>query len=807
MGTLSGQIILEYNSRVKGIERFNARKDKRIQSGTESATSHGKYLLAIALDAVADSIKKHIKETLDGRASPSVQPISALALNNIEPLVASGIALKVVINSLTLGKKSTESGIAIGASIEDEIRLRAMEESNKNLYHVVKKNLDGRSSNYRYKRRKLIEASRRDGQDWSGWTTTQRLHVGMYLLQVIINETNLVEKRRITRKNKRTDWLVPTEETKKFIYDRNTSLETLSPYYLPTIIKPKEWKSSYGGGYHTPHITPYPLIKTREKKYLEEIKDRPMDQVYTSINAMQNTPYKINKPILELIEQLWETGSTLGGLPSSKDVELPPKPSQHILNTDKVALIAYKQKAVIAHTENNTLNSKRLLLRKTTLLARQFMNEAEIFFPMQLDYRGRAYCVPSYLNYQGADASKGLLMFATGKPLGENGACWLAIHGANTYGEDKISMQDRINWTQTNEKDIIMCATDPITNTWWSTADKPFQFLAFCFEWKNFCELGYEYECPLPVAVDGTCNGLQHFSAMLRSTVTGREVNLIPMDVPQDIYQKVADDTTSRLQADADNPFSHMWLEFGVKRSSTKNACMVVPYGGKRFSFTDPIREDIRKRVSKGAEDVFGKEELLASAYLGRVIYDSIQTVVHAATDTMAWLQLCARIVSKENLPIVWNTPSNFPIVQANLEYKSKQVLTRLMGTIYRPRIRESTGSYDISEQINGVSANFVHGLDASHMSATITLAIKNKITHFCMVHDSYATHASEIHLLGECLRDAFVHMYKDNDVLEKFYHKMLALIPPSKREKLPPPPPMGDLDIDAVMDCVFFFS
>ena len=341
MGTLSGQIILEYNSRVKGIERFNARKDKRIQSNTESATSHGKYLLAIALESVANSITKHIKDTLDGRASPSVQPISALALNNIEPLIASGIALKVVINSLTLGKKSTESGIAIGASIEDEIRLRAMEESNKNLYHVVKKNLDGRSSNYRYKRRKLIEASRRDGQEWSGWSTTQRLHVGMYLLQVIINETNLVEKRRIVRKNKRTDWLVPTEETKKFIYDRNTSLETLSPYYLPTIIKPKEWKSSYGGGYHTAHITPYPLIKTREKKYLEEIKDRPMPQVYASINAMQNTPYKINKPILELIEHLWETGSTLGGLPSSKDAELPPKPPQHILNTDKEALIAY----------------------------------------------------------------------------------------------------------------------------------------------------------------------------------------------------------------------------------------------------------------------------------------------------------------------------------------------------------------------------------------------------------------------------------------------------------------------------------
>ena len=77
-------------------------------------------------------------------------------------------------------------------------------------------------------------------------------------------------------------------------------------------------------------------------------------------------------------------------------------------------------------------------------------------------------------------------------------------------------MQERIEWTQKHEEEIVASAEDPFENKFWSQADKPFQFLAFCFEWKNFLEIGYDYECPIAVAVDGTCNGLQHFSAMLR---------------------------------------------------------------------------------------------------------------------------------------------------------------------------------------------------------------------------------------------------------------------------------------------------
>ena len=75
-----------------------------------------------------------------------------------------------------------------------------------------------------------------------------------------------------------------------------------------------------------------------------------------------------------------------------------------------------------------------------------------------------------------------LLYFANGKPIKNNDdACWLAIHGANSYGEDKCSLDDRTQWVSDNEEMIFKCAESPHQNTEWSQADKPYQFLAFCF--------------------------------------------------------------------------------------------------------------------------------------------------------------------------------------------------------------------------------------------------------------------------------------------------------------------------------------
>ena len=149
--------------------------------------------------------------------------------------------------------------------------------------------------------------------------------------------------------------------------------------------------------------------------------------------------------------------------------------------------------------------SKRLLLRKTIQVADKFKDEPEIYMVYQLDFRGRIYAVPNYLNPQGTDFAKALLTFSHGKKLNEQGACHLAIHGANQFGYDKHALQERIDWTLENQDRILSCAKDPINDLWWAKeADKPFEFLAFCKEWESYLNDPENFESCLPVSADGS---------------------------------------------------------------------------------------------------------------------------------------------------------------------------------------------------------------------------------------------------------------------------------------------------------------
>jgi DNA-directed RNA polymerase len=51
-------------------------------------------------------------------------------------------------------------------------------------------------------------------------------------------------------------------------------------------------------------------------------------------------------------------------------------------------------------------------------VARSFRDISKIYFPHNIDFRGRLYPIPPHLNHMGADISRGLLLFAEGKKLG-----------------------------------------------------------------------------------------------------------------------------------------------------------------------------------------------------------------------------------------------------------------------------------------------------------------------------------------------------------------------------------------------------
>lgn len=801
--TSDRQVELEREMREHGLSRYHKQNAKKADRGQEATTDYGQYLLRATLGKLEESLVEYLHDCKKGRAGKTAT--AAVLIDYLEPSVTAVITLRVVLNQITRQRAFSSASIALGMAMEDEIRIRTYEENNPALMRVVMKDLEERSSSYSYKRKKLIEAAKRDGLDWQNWTQRERLLVGNALIDLTIQHTGLVTHRIMNSQGKKKKLLLPSEATMKAIQDLNSFKEVLTPEFYPCIAPPKDWTTPYSGGYHTHHIRELTLVKTNNHNYLAELNHFDMPQVYGAINAMQKTAFKVNTFVLDTLREVWDTGIHLPSLPPSENYPIPGKPLD--IATNKEARTAWKRKAVIIHTENNRLDSKRLLLRKTIEIADRFKDEEGIYMVYQLDFRGRVYAVPNYLNPQGPDFAKALLTFGEGKPIDDTGACHLAIHGANCFGFDKVSLQARVDWVLENEDRILLAASDPLADLWWAKeSSSPFQFLAFCHEWAGWIEEGEGYVSHLPVAADGSCNGLQHFAAMLRSTTTGKEVNLVPMEEPQDIYQRVADRVTEKLEL-MDEPLAKLWLQFGVKRGCTKRPCMVLPYGGRQYSFSDFVMDYLVEQREKGNMHPFEDDAFKACTFLAKHIWDAIGEVVHAATDAMGWLQTSARVAASEGLAIKWDTPVGFPVLQAYKQTKPYRIETKLLGSTFRPMLYKETGKIDKNRQANGISPNFVHSIDAAHMMITIDVAVEFGIKNFAMVHDSYGTHAADAEGLWWCLRKAFVKMYTQQDVLENFKMSLLEVLPPERHGEIPPLPDKGQLDISLVEHSEFFFA
>ncbi|KAH0538839.1 hypothetical protein GP486_008754, partial [Trichoglossum hirsutum] len=272
-------------------------------------------------------------------------------------------------------------------------------------------------------------------------------------------------------------------------------------------------------------------------------------------------------------------------MPASVEEPLPIKPENY--DSDATVKRQTDLKSYLAREANRKLKPKRIQVLMTIQIARQFAEYERMYFPHNLDSRGRAYPLPGFLNPQGPDFVKALIEFEEGHPVEtQEQADWLYIVTANAYGFDKSYLADRVAWCHENEEMILSCATDYQTDHRWMKAGDPFQFLRMCKEYKEFKEVGLGYVSHCVAPVDATCSGLQHYAAMLRDADMGRAVNLVPGLPRQDVYGDVANITirelvVERSAGNASGRVADDLLKFGVTRKETKRQVMVVPYAGK----------------------------------------------------------------------------------------------------------------------------------------------------------------------------------------------------------------------------------
>ena len=149
--------------------------------------------------------------------------------------------------------------------------------------------------------------------------------------------------------------------------------------------------------------------------------------------------------------------------------------------------------------------------------AKRYTGE-KFYHVYQFDFTGRMYPLTAHFHPQGNDIARGLHRFYEGAEIKtKQDLNWLAIAGANHWGMNKHTYEERLEWAYIEGTDLAEeVYKDPIGNVGiWGKAKEPFQFLAWCKEWCEFqCE-GYGYVSHHVCCLDGTNNGYQHIAGLI----------------------------------------------------------------------------------------------------------------------------------------------------------------------------------------------------------------------------------------------------------------------------------------------------
>ena len=650
------------------------------------------------------------------------------------------------------------------------------------------------------------------------WDSADRNLIAALLIDLAVKSSGIFQVARAlsTGRGKR-DTVLLSQPVQEWIAKGEDLLGYL-PRYLPIAEKPLPWGPGLIGGYDAQRIAPLSMMSGNSPVQRKALEASDCASVYSAVNHLQNTAWRVNEGSLDLLLHATENGWSEAGIPA--DPGDPPRTPETDFDKKAPEWTEHFRRKRAWHIAHHDFRAVASEVGRTLALARDYSTLPHFFMPHRIDFRGRCYPSGAQLGYQGSDFQRSMTKFAVGRPVGE-GLGWFLTTGSNLFGNDKCSLEDRQAWTRTNSEELIAVGNDPKRHRMWMEADKPFQFAAWCAEFAKMQHEGESFLSHLPIGVDGSSNGLQCYSLLLRDAVGGRATNCVSGDLPSDIYQIVADKATAIIRETAktgDDPRKRRWckqiLAFcerqglnGLPRKATKRPTMVLPYGGTLYSCQGYLSEwytdYVRGQNIPESEHPFPQRDVFqALNFLGEVVWAALGAVVVKAREAMDWLHVVADIVSGNNQHVRWTTPLGLKCSQSYVKGKSRRV-TLMTGSRLEIQAWEPTETVDSRKARNGFAPNYIHSLDASAMMHTTNLLAQQGIEEVRMIHDDFATHASNVETLSKTLRYAYLDIFR-HPLLETLQQELQSQTP---EDEIPLPPAAGTLQLDQLLKSTYFFA
>jgi DNA-directed RNA polymerase len=595
-------------------------------------------------------------------------------------ILALDTTVSAILRSGNAGVPTTSLTLEIGNLIETEVNLAKVKMSKEHSAQWAKRLLKDkpRESIQLYRKLKKIM------KDIEGWSWDTKVKIGAVIVKLLLNSVRNEKGENIFLYT--SSFVVATQKKQGIIKISPESFNELDssklgivlPRFLPMLVPPQPWNNrDYYGAYFRLKA---PLMKHTSKSQMDATRKADMKPVLEGLDYLGKTAWRINSSVYDVVMECRERGLRIGELPSNNDLDILPKDEffEKYLNdgnfqskaTDPDQMIKekeamYRQWCSRVEKKNAELHSLRCDIQIKLSIADQFLKE-RMYFPHNLDFRGRAYPIPPNLSHLGSDMCRALLLFDDGKVLGHAGLRWLKIHLANLCGHNKVSFDSRVAWAEAHWEEIKDSAQYPLSgNMWWAKAESPFQALATCIELTNAMKLDdpTQYTCRLPVHQDGSCNGLQHYAGLGRDKLGGKAVNLMPSDSPQDVYSRVLEvvlrhiDEDTKIPEDTKDPklldkrkYAIMVKDM-VNRKVIKQTVMTSVYGVTKIGARQQVQARLTELYAKDAAVLSAtqeKELYWAANYVAGLTLLSLHEMFDSAKKIMDWLAVVSHLVSQQ---------------------------------------------------------------------------------------------------------------------------------------------------------------
>lgn len=760
-----------YNS---SLDKYDKELTKKIENGSFVDSKEAIILFRASLDCISEYLDDFKKLTMKQNMK-KLQNILIAAYPDNKNL--SFMMLRVTLSLLIKGEdKALKTARAIGSLAMTYIKTALLEKKEIDLVEKLKR---------KYKRfGKQTQRSKLKALSNTCISIESDPEFLVLLGTTIIDIINKSGS-GLLEKEQRTDalYIRLSKESKELLLKAKVFFGSLITVHYPFVVKPKPWTSLLGsGGYYTRKDIKF--IRTRSRKDFDIISSSNTDlsRLYRVINKIQETPYRINKRVLEVMEYIDQQRIVDPDSPKTCPCLVGKIPYNDKLNYfELVDRELYKEdtkyyRALDVQKEIiNRIISKRIGYDLAIMIAKKFRDYPKIYFSYNTDFRGRLYPIQQYLNPQGTDVTKALLEFGEGEVLTKEGLYWLKIHGANCYGYDKLTYDERIKKIEEHHEEILSIYNDPIGNIkYWYNTDSPLLYLAFCFSYGDFYN---DPTAPIHnvVQLDGTCSGIQMYSGLLLDREGAEAVNVVNNSSGEisDIYRMVADEV-EKLLKNNEYPKEYTFTTKGgvnktvntlieahslkgkINRSLTKRNVMTQPYSvTKRGMF-----EQVYDLLQEYEEDnkVFWQGDKWTVARLLSDLNDiAITKVVKGAKEGQRVLKEVLAEALKTKEDAYWLTPIfNFPVLQRIKREKRIQLRTPL-GQLVLYNTTEDTHQL---RMLNGIAPNFIHSMDSTLLYKTVENCIEEGIEGFWLIHDSYGVSPNNVGILNKSFRKAYVEVF-----------------------------------------------